>query len=226
MSVPDVLVLGSGIAGLRLAIACAAWGEVLVVTKRGAEESNTAWAQGGIAAVLDPADSFRDHVRDTLRAGAGLCDPEVVRDVVAEAPVRVRELEALGVRFARRARGYALGREGGHSRRRVVHATDFTGQEIEHALIARVRAHPRIRVLEHQLAVDLILGSRMRGRRTAGRDSCWGAYVMDHATGRIRAVTARVTVVATGGAGKVYLYTSNPDVATGDGVAMAYRAGA
>jgi L-aspartate oxidase len=224
---PDLLVLGSGIAGLALALEAAEWGRVLVLTKRHTEDSSTAWAQGGIAAVFDPKDSFESHERDTLRCGAGLCDPKVVRQVVREAPERVLALEALGVRFARTRRGFALGREGGHTHRRIVHASDFTGRAIERTLVARARAHPRIRIVENQLAVDLILASRMRGAGSGdASDRCWGAYVLDQSSGRIRAVTARVTALATGGCGKVYLYTSNPDVATGDGIAMAYRAGA
>ena len=233
----DVLVLGSGIAGLMLALECADRGaDVLVLTKRRADDTSTNWAQGGIAAVFDPADSFARHERDTLKCGAGLSDPVVVRQVVEEAPERVRALEALGVRFSRTARGLALGREGGHSGRRIVHAKDFTGQTIEQALLVRVRAHRRIRLVEDQLALDLILESRLRGARSTGRaagrsERCWGAYVMECGTGaagsgRIRPVTAKVTVLATGGCGKVYLYTTNPDVATGDGIAMAYRAGA
>jgi len=217
----DVLVLGSGIAGLMLALHAADRGRVLVLTKRRAEDANTSWAQGGIAAVFDRRDSFADHVRDTLRCGAGLSDPEVVREVVREAPDCVRELESLGVPFTHAARGFALGREGGHAYRRIVHAGDFTGQQIERALLLRVRSHPRIEIVEDQLAVDLILDSRLRRRSENGRDTCWGAYVMHRPTRRIRPVTARVTVLATGGCGKVYLYTSNPDIATGDGVAMA-----
>ena len=222
----DVLVLGSGIGGLSLALKAAARARVLVVTKKQDSDSNTQYAQGGIAAVFDPADSFRAHERDTLRTGAGLCDPEVVRRVVHEGPERVRELMALGVAFNRTARGLALGREGGHSRRRIVHASDFTGRAIELALLERVRAHPRIRLLENRLAVDLILDSRLRRRRAHARDACWGVYALDRPSGRIAPITARVTVLATGGSGKVYLYTTNPDVATGDGLAMAYRAGA
>ena len=230
MTDTDILILGSGIAGLSLALKAAAHGQVTVVTKKSAEDSSTNWAQGGIAAVFDREDSFRDHERDTLACGVGLCDPEVVRAVVREAPERVRELAEMGVPFNRAARGFALGREGGHSHRRIVHASDFTGQAIEQVLLQRVRAHPRIRLLEDQLAVDLILESRLR-RRAGGRERCWGAYVMDcrdgvAGSGRIRPVTAKVTVLATGGCGKVYLYTTNPDVATGDGIAMAYRAGA
>lgn len=222
----DVLVLGSGIGGLTLALELAKHARVLVLTKKGADDSNTNWAQGGIAAVFDGSDSFREHERDTLRAGAGLCDRGVVREVVREAPERVRELAGWGVPFNRASRGFALGREGGHSRRRIVHATDFTGRAIESTLVARVRAHPNIELLEDQLAVDLILDSRLAHRRGVRRDTVWGAYVMDRESGRIRPVTARATVLATGGCGKVYLYTTNPDVATGDGLAMAYRAGA
>jgi L-aspartate oxidase len=221
----DVLVLGSGIGGLMTALKAARHARVLVLTKKRAEDANTNFAQGGIAAVFDPHDSFRAHARDTLRVGAGLCDPAVVREVVREAPERVRELEALGVDFNRTGRGYALGREGGHSARRIVHASDFTGQAIEHALVERVRSHPRIRMLEDHLAVDLILASRMRGARRDRTETCRGVYVMDRTRGAIHPVVARVTVLATGGCGKVYLYTTNPDVATGDGVAMAYRAG-
>jgi L-aspartate oxidase len=222
----DVLVLGSGIAGLMTALRIAERADVLMATKKHADDSNTNWAQGGIAAVFDRDDSFRDHERDTLRCGAGLCSAAVVHQVVSEAPERVRELERLGVGFNRAARGYALGREGGHSHRRIVHASDFTGRAVEQALLHRVRRHPRIELMENQLAVDLILDSRLRRRRGGDHDACWGAYVMDRTDGRIRAMTARATVLATGGSGKVYLYTTNPDIATGDGIAMAYRAGA
>ena len=235
----DVLILGSGIGGLMLALRLAEHARVLVLTKKRADDSNTNWAQGGIAAVFDRSDSFARHEADTLTAGAGLCDRAVVREVVREAPERVRELAGLGVAFNHEGRGFELGREGGHSRRRIVHASDFTGRAIETTLLERVRAHPNIRLEEDQLAVDLILDSRLRGRgparsrasagggsRQAGHDACWGAYVMDRATHRIRPVTARATVLATGGCGKVYLYTTNPDVATGDGLAMAFRAGA
>lgn len=236
MNEPDVLVLGSGIAGLMLALDCAEFADVLVISKRAAVDTNTNQAQGGIAAVFDERDSFVAHERDTLRCGAGLSDVAVVRQVVREGPERVRALDRLGVPFSRERSGYSLGREGGHSARRIVHARDFTGQAIEKALLDRVREHPRVTLLENRLAVDLILDSRIargssrdaeRGNGTRGRrDACWGAYVMDRATQRIRPITARVTVLATGGCGKVYLYTSNPDVATGDGIAMAYRAGA
>ena len=222
----DILVLGSGIAGLTFALKAAGSRRVAILTKKQRADSNTNWAQGGIAAVFDGHDSFASHVTDTLRAGAGLCDRDVVRAVVREAPERVRELATLGVPFNRNARGFALGREGGHSRRRIVHASDFTGRAIESTLLDRVRSHRNIELLEDQVAVDLILDSRLSRRRGARRDTVWGAYVMDRRTGRIRPVTAAATVLATGGCGKVYLYTTNPDVATGDGLAMAYRAGA
>ncbi|NOT33950.1 MAG: L-aspartate oxidase [Candidatus Eisenbacteria bacterium] len=221
----DILILGSGIAGLTLALRAAAHADVLIMTKKGDRDSNTQYAQGGIAAVFERGDSFAAHARDTLTCGAGLCHSDVVRAVVEEAPDRVRELDALGVGFNRTGRGFALGREGGHSRRRIVHATDATGRAIELTLLDRVRQHPRIQLVEGALAVDLILESRLRGRHPGGRDQCWGAYVMDRETLRIHPVTARATVLATGGCGKVYLYTTNPDIATGDGLAMAYRAG-
>ncbi|HET9328560.1 MAG TPA: L-aspartate oxidase [Candidatus Eisenbacteria bacterium] len=223
----DVLVIGSGLAGLSLALKAARHGRVLVVTKKGEAESNTQYAQGGIAAVFDGTDSFASHRRDTLRCGAGLCDPDVVKAVVEEGPERVRELASWGVPFSRTARGFALGREGGHSRRRIVHAADATGRAVETALLHRVRNDPRIQVVEDRLAVDLLLESRLTPRRGGSQaDACWGAYVLQRSTGRIEPITAKVTVLATGGCGKVYLYTTNPDVATGDGLAMAWRAGA
>ena len=213
-------------AGLTFALRAAAQGEVLVVTKRLAEDSATAWAQGGIAAVLDPRDSFEAHVSDTLRTGGGLSHPDVVRMVVEGAPERIQELVRLGVRFSQApeshgATPFDLGREGGHSHRRVVHSGDITGAELQRALLAAVREHPRIELLENHMAVDLIEMSKFGGPRRVV-----GAYVIDRATGRVSRCLARATVLASGGAGKAYLYTSNPDVATGDGVAMAYRAGA
>lgn len=220
---PDVLVIGSGIAGLSLALKCAAQADVLVITKKEDRESNTNYAQGGMAAVMGEHDDFAHHVRDTLKAGVGLCHRDAVELIVRNGPARVRELARIGVRFSRSGRSYALGQEGGHSRRRIVHAADMTGREIERALLDAVAANPRIHVLEDHMAVDLILGSRLG---VGAEERCWGAYVMDTRKRRIFPVTARVTVLASGGSGRVYLYTSNPDIATGDGVAIAYRAGA
>jgi L-aspartate oxidase len=213
----DFLVLGSGIAGLLTAHKLARLGRVTLVTKKEAAESNTNYAQGGIAAVMSEIDTFESHVRDTLIAGAGICDEEVVRLTVSEAPARVRELQELGVRFSEREAVIDLGLEAGHSQRRILHAGDITGRELERALVASVRRDRNVNLVENALAVDLILDRS---------GACRGAYVMDRASGRIEPVVAEATVLATGGAGKVYLYTTNPDIATGDGMAMAWRAGA
>lgn len=224
MDAGDYLIVGSGIAGLSLALKAAARGTVTIVTKDHLPESNTAYAQGGIASVWSPEDSFANHIQDTLVAGAGVCHPDVVEAVVKDGPARIAELIALGTNFSRRPGGeeaeYDLGLEGGHSHRRILHASDATGQEIIRALIAAVRQHPNITILEKHLSIDLLTSDDAAPRE------CWGAYVLDLATGTVKTLTARITVLCTGGAGKVYLYTSNPDVATGDGVAMAYRAGA
>jgi L-aspartate oxidase len=218
----DFLILGSGIAGLSFALRAQAHGQVVVVTKREAGEAATAWAQGGVAAVLSPEDSFEKHVEDTMVAGAGLCHQVVVDICAREAPEAVKWLAATGARFSRDDDGqYELGREGGHSERRIVHAGDISGREIERALLDAVRASPNITLLEWHMGIDLITLGRF-----GGPDQCVGAYVLDERAGQVKTILARATVLATGGAGKVYLYTSNPDVATGDGVAMAYRAGA
>ncbi len=218
----DVLVLGSGIAGLTVALKSAEHGDVTVVTKRKSDDSATAWAQGGIAAVLSEEDSYAAHIADTLTAGAGLCHDVVVELCVREGPAAVRWLIELGVEFSRGEGGELdLGREGGHTQRRVAHAGDITGREIERALLERVIEHPRIRLLEWHMGIDLITLSNF-----GGPDRCAGAYVLDEDSGKVETILARATIIATGGAGKVYLYTSNPDVATGDGVAVAYRAGA
>jgi L-aspartate oxidase len=228
----DVLVMGSGVAGLFLSLQLAETLRVAVVTKCEDYESSTNYAQGGIAVATGSDDTVEQHVKDTIRVGAGLCDEEVVRTIVSEGPRRLADLINLGVRFTQGQKGLSLGREGGHSRRRIVHAGDFTGREIERALVTAALAHPNITVFEDHLAVDLILESRLsaRQRRQRGRsrrgDAVWGAYVLDRNRRQTSPYRARATVIATGGSGKVYLYTSNPDVATGDGVAMAYRAGA
>ncbi|APR84362.1 L-aspartate oxidase [Minicystis rosea] len=219
----DFLVIGSGIAGLTFALDAAEKGTVTIITKRARDEANTRYAQGGIAAVFADGDSPEAHVNDTLVAGAGLCHEVVVEICAREGPDRVRELIARGARFDQADGQLSLTREGGHSARRVVHTADATGAEIERALVERANAHPNIRIIEHQTAIDLIMLSRF-----GGPDQCAGAYVLDEG-GKghvVETYLARATVLASGGAGKVYLYTTNPDVATGDGVAMAYRAGA
>ncbi|NNF06832.1 MAG: L-aspartate oxidase [Candidatus Eisenbacteria bacterium] len=222
----DVLVIGSGLAGLWCALKASEYGSVTVVTKKERKESNTNYAQGGLAAVLGPEDKPDLHIQDTLGAGGGLCHPDIVDLVVSSGPPLVRELLELGVNFTRNAGGeLELGKEGGHSRRRIVHAADRTGAAIEKALIDAVATHPNIEVLEHHFCVDLILASRMSGGAAEDGEACWGAYILDPDK-EVYALGAKATVLAAGGAGKVYLYTSNPDVATGDGIAMAFRAGA
>jgi L-aspartate oxidase len=215
-----VLVIGSGIAGLTFALKVADHVPVTLVTKKRRADSNTNYAQGGIAAVMSDEDSLALHVEDTLRAGAGLCHEEAVRALVREGPQRVRELMAWGAEFTRSGGRLSLGREGGHSRRRIVHADDLTGREIERALLEAVAGHPSIDVREDHLALDLLVGRR------DGRTRCGGAVVYDHREERLTAVRAGLTFLASGGFGHVYRHTTNPDIATGDGVAMAYRAGA
>lgn len=226
----DFAVIGSGLAGLLSALHLAEQGRVLIVTKRELDDCNTAWAQGGVACVIDPEDSFDAHVADTLDAGGGLCNADVVRDIVSAGPARIRELEQFGLRFTRSSddgESYDLGKEGGHSHRRVLHCDDMTGREIERVLIERVMAHPNITVRDHCIVIDLITTSWLEQREpdAVSSNRCVGFYARDTVAGAIFAVNASYTVLATGGGGKVYLYTSNPDVATGDGVAIAWRAG-
>ncbi len=219
----DYLVLGSGIAGLSFALQAARHGSVALLAKRGRSESNTAYAQGGIAAVFGPQDSFEQHIQDTLTAGGGLCREEAVRVTVTEGPARVRELIELGAEFTRDTSplGFHLTREGGHSQRRVVHAADLTGREVERTLL-EAAARAGVQFFEDHHAIDLILASRLG----AGPERVLGTYALDTKSGAVHSFVARAVVLATGGAGKVYLYTTNPDVATGDGLAMAHRAGA
>ena len=233
----DYLVLGSGIAGLMSALHLSRHGRVLVVTKKGRAESNTNYAQGGIACVMDSDDSFEQHVADTLDAGAGLCHEDVVRDIVSNGPTRIAELERFGLRFTelagKGAGTYDLGREGGHSQRRVLHAGDITGQAVERTLLEQAHANPGITIMDHCMVIDLITTGWLADRSHNGSASeipasenrCVGVYALDENTAEIFAIRASATVLATGGGGKVYLYTSNPDIATGDGVAMAWRAG-
>jgi L-aspartate oxidase len=231
------LIIGSGIAGLMYALKVADRGTVAIVTKKQAVDSNTNLAQGGIASVFDQQDSFDLHIQDTLDSGDGLCNPDVVRQVVTGGPERIRELNEIGVNFNLDGAGtgetdapnFDLGREGGHSRNRIVHAHDMTGREVERVLLERVRKHPNVQFFENHMAIDLITVST-RVRRglvtTTHEDYCCGAYVFDRTTRRVLTFGATITLLAAGGAGKVYLYTSNPDIATGDGIAMGYRAGA
>jgi len=222
----DVLVIGSGLAGLHYALRMADHCRVGLITKMNASNSATQWAQGGIAAVVDPLDSFDDHVRDTLQAGAGLCNEQVVRFVVERGPQAIDLLLRYGVDFDRSGEAqlyYDLGREGGHTRRRVLHHRDATGREIENTLLQRVVRHANITLLDYHIAVDLITAHK-GGRSEPNR--ALGAYVLDSRSGAVLRMGARITLLATGGAGKVYLYTSNPGIASGDGIAMAYRAGA
>ncbi|MBP2669200.1 MAG: nadB [Deltaproteobacteria bacterium] len=226
--VSQFLVIGSGIAGLSFALRAAKKGTVTIITKKEASESSTNYAQGGIATVWSGEDTFESHIEDTHRAGAGLCHPDTVDLVVRDAPARIRELIGWGVEFTRQTgkRGYDLHREGGHSRRRIFHAKDLTGREVERALLSRARENRRIRLFEHHAAVNLITRQKISSFDRQGADEVLGAYVLDQNTGKIHTFVADATVLSTGGAGKVYLYTSNPDIATGDGIAIAYRAGA
>ena len=225
----DYIVIGSGIAGLTFALKVADHGRVAVVTKKNLSEANTQYAQGGIAAVTKPTDSIDLHVADTLRAGAGLCREDVVRSVIEEGPDRVQELIELGMDFTREEtisadgeRVYSLGKEGGHSKRRVLHTKDATGREVMRALLAALERAPSVSVFEDHFAIDLITTAKLEDNT---ENRCVGAYVLNRVNGVVETFSAPHVVLATGGSGKVYLYTTNPDIATGDGVAMAYRAG-
>ena len=225
----DVLVIGSGIAGLSFALKVSTFCSVTLVTKKARTDTATNLAQGGIAAVLAQGDNPDFHVKDTLRSGDGLCDEEVVRLVVENGEARVRELMDIGVCFQKGKNGeeFDLGMEGGHSQRRVAHAFDLTGHEIERALLEKINQQPNVTILEDHLAIDLLIASKTaRFSADKRRDRCIGAYVLNRKSGEVETRLSRTTVLCTGGCGKVYLYTTNPDIATGDGVAMAYRAGA
>lgn len=230
----DVLIIGSGLAGLTAALRTAEHKKVCLVSKRSMNDAASDWAQGGISAVLSDDDSIENHVRDTLVAGGGLCDEAVTRLVASHAKQSVEWLIAQGVGFTREAdnSGYHLTREGGHSHRRIIHAADATGHAVQTTLADKVKQHPNITVLEEHIAVDLITTRKVNRRKTVRSkakpsedNACLGAYVLNKATGKVLTIAAQNTILATGGAGKVYLYTTNPDVSTGDGIAMAWRAG-
>ncbi len=223
----DVLVIGSGIAGLSFALKVARLGHsVAILTKKNQADSNTNYAQGGIAVVTAQTDDFGKHVKDTLVAGDGLCNEKVVREIVRDGPARVQELVDLGLEFSRdNAGGYDLGREGGHTERRVLHVKDITGKAIESALIKALSREPRIAMFEHMFAIDVITRRKVAGPTSRGPDRVLGVYAFDVRDGRVLTFQAPVVMLSTGGAGQAYLYTTNPDIATGDGIAMAYRAG-
>jgi len=225
----DVLIIGSGLAGLSLALRTAEHKKICLVSKRTINDSASNWAQGGIAAVLNDEDSIEAHIQDTLTAGAGLCDAAVTRKVVEHGKETVEWLIEQGVSFTREHddSGYHLTREGGHSHRRVIHAADATGHAVQTTLAQKVRQHPNITLLENHIAVDLITTHKVKAKdpELLSSNACLGAYVLDNTTGKVITIGAQNTILATGGAGKVYLYTTNPDVSTGDGMAMAWRAG-
>ncbi len=228
----NVLIIGSGLAGLSLALRTAEQKKVCLVSKRSINDTASDWAQGGIAAVLNDEDSIEEHIQDTLIAGAGLCDTQVTKFVAEHAKESVEWLISQGVGFTREHddSGYHLTREGGHSHRRVIHAADATGHAVQMTLSEKVKQHPNITVLENHIAVDLITTRKINRDKInpdidGDDNSCLGAYVLDKKTGKVMTIAAQNTILATGGAGKVYLYTTNPDVSTGDGMAMAWRAG-
>lgn len=236
----QVLVLGSGIAGLSAALKLAETAQVLLVCKGALGEGATAWAQGGIASVWSESDSFDQHAKDTTDAGGGLCHPDIVNLCVTQGPSRVQELIDYGVPFTKfykegvkegdPAESFDLHREGGHRKRRILHADDMTGLAIIQTLAQKVKNHLNIDILEHHIGIDLITEAKIkkanRPERASGSNQCLGAYILNTATQEIMTIQSQITILATGGAGKVYLYTSNPDSSSGDGIAMAYRAGA
>ncbi|MBU8909812.1 MAG: L-aspartate oxidase [Desulfobacterales bacterium] len=228
----DFLVIGSGIAGLSYALKVAQFGKVIIITKKKIQKTNTALAQGGVASVFSEIDSFDLHIKDTLDAGDGLCNKEVAAMVVKDGPKRIKELVKQGANFNKQGNGeydFSLGKEGGHSAKRIVYAHDLTGKEIEDTLVKNVEQNENITILEDHIAINLVtFSSSIRSGLivTQSENICCGAYVLNNKTGKIETFYSGVTLLATGGASKVYLYTSNPDIATGDGIAMAYRAGA
>ena len=217
----DILVVGSGLAGQSAALRLAQTHSVGLISKRTLQDSASSWAQGGIAAVLDSQDSLEDHIRDTLVAGAFLNDEKATRFVIENGRRMIEWLAEQGVPFTRDDAGYHLTREGGHSARRVIHVADATGLAVQDTLTRKVREHPNITVLEHHIAIDLITGHKLG----QSENRCYGAYVLDTLNDEVVTLAAQHTLIATGGAGKVYLYTTNPDTSTGDGIAMAWRAG-
>jgi L-aspartate oxidase len=233
--VTDFLIIGSGIAGLSLALKLSEFGKVLIVTKKQKAESNTNYAQGGIASVVGKDDNFELHIKDTLDCGAGLCNRGAVEKIVREGPIRINELVDYGVRFSKEKGQFLLGKEGGHSRNRIVHAKDLTGKEIERALLYDISLNKNIKILEYFFAIDLLTDKNIRGKSSnsgqpsadndGDRKRCFGIYALDAKKEKVIKIVAQKIILATGGFGQVYLHTTNPAIATGDGFAMAYRAG-
>ncbi len=224
----DVLVIGSGIAGLFTALKVSEYANVIIVTKKDKAESNTNYAQGGIASVISKEDTYEKHINDTLIAGAGLCHQDAVEVLVKEGPERIKDLIEIGTKFTKKNGEWDLAREGGHSMPRILHAADLTGKEIERALIDAISQQENIKLIEDTLAIDLITEHnvhQLKDQPLQNRN-CWGAYVLDCKEMNVMKISSKVTILATGGLGQVYLHTTNPGIATGDGFAMAYRAGA
>ncbi|MCE9500793.1 MAG: L-aspartate oxidase [Leptospira sp.] len=222
----DFLIIGSGVAGLFCALKLSKFGEVTIITKKFDFESNTNYAQGGIASVFSKTDRPEEHFRDTLEAGAGLCDLEATRILVEDGPRCVQELLGLGVPFDRDSQGNLdLGLEGGHRQKRILHAFDRTGREIEQTLLSAVKANSNIKIVEHNSCVDLITPHHLKNKKNS-KPICYGAYILDAKKSEVYPLLSKKTILCTGGAGQIYLHTTNPDIATGDGVACAYRAGA
>lgn len=223
----DILVIGSGIAGLSFALKASAYANVIIITKKDKAESNTNYAQGGVASVMSNNDNFDLHIKDTLSCGAGLCHRDAVEEIVTEGPKLINELITLGVEFSKHDGTLDLGKEGGHSRSRIVHSKDLTGKEIEHALLHNVSKKKNIRLFEHHSAVELITEHHFaKGKSSMDKHvCCYGAYVFDEHKNKIFIINSKITVICSGGIGQVYLHTTNPEIATGDGIAMAFRSG-
>ena len=220
----DFLIIGSGIAGLSLALKLSRLGKVLVITKKLKAESNTNYAQGGIAAVFRGNDNFELHIADTLECGAGLCNEEAVRKIVTEGPERIRELIEIGTNFSKNNGELILGKEGGHSRNRIIHSNDLTGKEVERALLAKIAANRNIKIHEYYFAVDLLTSKNLK-KKNRKPGQCYGIYALNVRSNKVEKIVSGRTILATGGAGQVYEHTTNPSIATGDGIAMGFRAG-
>jgi len=221
----DILVIGSGIAGLSFALKAAKFSHVTIVTKKEQAESNTNYAQGGIATVISPDDSYELHINDTLECGAGLCHINAVEQIVKNGPHLINELIELGVQFSKEEGKLDLGREGGHSRKRIVHAKDLTGREIERALLHNVNTNPNLTVLEHHTAIDLITEHNLKNIQDPSAIKCYGAYAFDELNNQVLTIISKLTVICTGGIGQIYLHSTTPAIATGDGIAIGFRSG-